>query len=593
MLSLFFKRPVFLVLIALGFQNITSSSAQNLQTLQALENLYVSTAERKMQEVQRESDANAIKATPLFLSLVASNYPGSPVMYGAMNLAGGQMAGMGPLSQIISPTLHHVTSADSFFQFNVSPTWKQKVAAELGVPTDDSKVFDAWCEAVNNGGNIPESMLNPSSTGARANAWWSPDTRMERPSSNSRSQGDNDFFAMCQIVSLAPEWYPKGLVRINASSGIYLWIRPVSYDGMTSPLWVQRPPDQPARTGGNAIEALNKASIPLSGLEASQAYIISNDLSDALNKSPSVNLYSPDLNQVRPGSTPASQRVAKQQVIIVEEARESRRLANVAFRQYFTNKPLIPAKHQSEPIQPKIPSPKLTDSPEKLPIKQLKDEMRFWAKHNNTEHRGQRFQVERYQRLASKNEKAATTIETAAIELLNHAKDPDVLNMVIHLGSPDNQKFHRAILNRLTNKEIPLPESPGIRFNTLREDLLWSLADAQLKNSEKLASEIDGFFEIEKRNDLRLALFSQSPPSTKLPSVIAELLKEKPDIHQVELAAYLIGKHHPEKVLETAKKVADLQKTSRKAFMIGIEQAATKEWMQSNATSLRNILILK
>ena len=591
MLSLKYKRFILPGIFISAFQCIALVSAQVLPQSQALESSYVSTAERKMREVQRETDSNAVNAAPSFLSLVAANYPGSPVMYGAMNLAGGRMTGLGPPNQTLSPTLHHVTSADSFFKFNISPTWKQKVASDLGVPVDDRKVFDHWCDTVNNGQNIPSSMLNLSSTGAPANEWWSPDARMERPSSNSRSQGDNDFFAMCQIVSLAPEWYPKGLVRINASTSKYSWIRPVSFDGMTSPLWVQRPPDQPARTGGNAIEILNKTSVPLSGLKPSQAYVISKDLSNALKNSPSVNKYSPDLNQVRPGSTPESQRMAKQQIIIVEEAREARRLANEAFRKYFTNHPLDPVMRlPHSTLQKKIPFTKLTESPETLSIEQLKNEMRFWAQHKKTEHRGQRFQAERYQRLVSKSEDSAKAIEVAATDLLRQEINPDVLNIVIHLGSIESWEFHQALLISLENNKTPIPESPGIRFNTVQEEFLWTLSGAKLQGHDELILNIDEFFASKDRHDLRLALLSHIPESKKMPSIAKALLKGKPDIHQVCLTAKFIGKHHPNDILELAAPVAELPLPTRKAFMTEIKKAASDDWLQKNSILLKKAL---
>ncbi len=591
MLSRYSKPILLLCFLTFGLRGITFISAQEKQPDQiALESLFVTTAERKMQEVQRETYVSTVNAAPHFLGQVATNYPGSPVMYGAMNVAGANMAGTGPLDNAVTSPLHHVTSADSFFQFNISPTWKQQVAAELGVPISDEQVFEAWCNLVSNNGNIPDSLLNPASIAARANAWWSPDTRMERPSSSSRSQGDNDFFAMCQIVSLAPEWYPKGLVRINAPANTCLWIRPVSFDGMTSPLWVQRPPDQAARTGGDAVEILNKKGIDLSELAPSQAYIISKELTSALQNSPSVNLYSPDLNQVKPGSSPASQKVAKQQILIVEEARKARRQANKAFRQYFENNPIMRIPPDSNPLQLNIPSLRLTDSPEDLPVDQLKNEMRFWAQHNSLEHRGQRFPSERYQRLASVNAKSTKVIENAAIELINHSTEANVLSLVIHLGLSGKPEFHQAVLARLTNEEIPLPQAPGIRFDSLREDFLLKLTESPIDKNLKLRSTIDEYFEAIGRDDLRLALLSQTPSSHKLPTIITSVLKEKPDIHQVRLAAYLVGKHHPERIMEAAKHAANLPSASRKAFKMGIEQAATDKWLKDHSKSLQKIL---
>ena len=37
-------------------------------------------------------------------------------------------------------------------------------------------------------------------------SWWSPDKRMDKPTSVSMEQGNKDFLEFCEILSLAPEW---------------------------------------------------------------------------------------------------------------------------------------------------------------------------------------------------------------------------------------------------------------------------------------------------------------------------------------------------------------------------------------------------
>ena len=57
-------------------------------------------------------------------------------------------------------------------------------------------------------------------------------------------QGDKIFLKVAEILSLAPEWYPNGLVSIEldvASLDPNNLARPTSFDGLRSPLWVQHP----------------------------------------------------------------------------------------------------------------------------------------------------------------------------------------------------------------------------------------------------------------------------------------------------------------------------------------------------------------
>ena len=102
----------------------------------------------------------------------------------------------------------------------------------------------AWEDAVTDGKDIPEEHAAAGQPGAAGAVLGDAGPRMVIPSAPSRAQGTDDFFQLCHILSLAPEWYPEGLVNMNYPAHGTALIRPVSFDGMLSPLWVQRPPEQ-------------------------------------------------------------------------------------------------------------------------------------------------------------------------------------------------------------------------------------------------------------------------------------------------------------------------------------------------------------
>ena len=99
-----------------------------------------------------------------------------------------------------------------------------------------------------------------------------------------------------------------GLVNVHYDELNQTMIRPVSFDGMLSPLWVQRPPNQSAATGGDAVEALNKDAVRLSAMGPAQAYIVTPEMTKALKQAATewpVDAYSEDLNKVAKGDDPA------------------------------------------------------------------------------------------------------------------------------------------------------------------------------------------------------------------------------------------------------------------------------------------------
>lgn len=173
----------------------------------------VSTASRKMLEVQRETDQCVVNAVPKFLRRVAPAYrTKAPVMYGAMEAAGKVMAGRGPRCTSMSRTLYHVTGAASFYKYNVSDDWKKKKAQSLSTPGkpvtwDAPEVFAAWEDDVTDGKDLPADMLLPDSVALPALSWVTPDEQAKVAGAATRDDGTKKFFQLCELLSLAPEWY--------------------------------------------------------------------------------------------------------------------------------------------------------------------------------------------------------------------------------------------------------------------------------------------------------------------------------------------------------------------------------------------------
>jgi hypothetical protein len=568
-----------------------TSVAEDAADEGALERLAVTTAARKLGEVQRETDPGVIAAVPEFLKGVADNYPGWPVMYGAMNSAGGAVAGRGPPPGIPFPVLHHVTGAEGFFKYNVRDSWKQWKAGQLGAPADSPQVFRAWADAVTDGRDIPADMLNRSSTGARPFEWWSPDPRMLLPTASSREQGDDDFFALCHAVSLAPEWYPNGLVRLNLNPAGRALIRPVSFDGMTSPLWVQHPPNQPAATGGGALETLNKDTVRLDQLAPCQAYVLTSPMTAALKDSPSVNDYAPDLRKVCPGNTPESRRVAAEEIAIVRETRRGRRAADRAFREFFAKgetAPLPLALAQALPA----PTPNGNGKPMGTAAQQLKSEMDRWARGGLVEHRGQRFPADRFQRQAAESPEAARAIERAAAELLAESRDARVLTMVAQLGGAKDTAFYSALLDRLEARSIPLPDAPGIRYKTLREDLLWKLAEPHPATDPTLSARARALLEREQLHPILLAHLLHAGSAEQIVGALGKVPADEADPWHVAMAGAALAKRQPDQLLAAAAHVAKLPPQTRALFLNEAHRAAPATWWTSNEAKLRTELKL-
>lgn len=553
----------------------------------------VSTASCKMLEVQRETAPNVVAAVPAFLNQVAANYGVHPTMYGAMQLVPAALLGLGPVPDdpAYYGTLHHAMGAQSFYQNNILSSWKEWMAAQLGVDPSSPEVYAAWAQQVTNGTEIPAEMVDTGSTAVLAAHWWSPDARLEVPSSSSFEQGNSDFFLACRVVSLAPEWYPYGLVRINWTPPAQGVVRPVSLDGMTSPLWVQRPPDHPARTGDAALETLNKDPVLVSDLAPSQAYIVTAALAAALKVSPSVVEYSPDLDKVQPGATPETQALAEQEAIIVRECRVSRRRANAAFRQLIESGEL-PAPGRITGTPPALPHPpEGVGRTEFHSFAELKQELEAWGRGGFTRHRGDRFPHERWNAEAAKSPESRRAVLDAAAQLLRESADPGVLRMAANLlPGADHRPFYQALLHRLEGGGPALPEIHGLRTATLRGDLLERLREKPVAVDPDLAARAHALLQREGRPALRLALLAHADPRGELAQVLGDAVTAGiADPWLVGLAARRLAERDPDRVLPAALRVAALAPEARHRFFAGVQQGAAS-WHQQHQNELARAL---
>jgi hypothetical protein len=556
----------------------------------------VTTSERKMDETQRETVLSVVADVAKFLTLVARYYTPDDAaqygdaLYGAMNSAGGKMPGLGPADTYPFSQLHSVTSAQSFYTYNVSQFWKELIAELLRVDWENPEVLEVWKDTVTNGQDMDPDMLELDSTGLRADGWLSPDDRMAVPTASSREQGTGDFFSMCHIVSLAPEWYPDGLVRLNPSP-IPACIRPVSFDGMTSPLWVQRPPDQHAATGGDALETHTQNAIPLDTCLPLQSYIVTNDMTLALQASPSVNFYAVDLALVASGGTPANQLLGNEQRSIVAEVRRARTAADLGFEKLGKGSAITSTPPgASDSRQSAMPNNALPRKRSYQSIEDLKEQMEAWAQAGLVEHRGQRFSAERFEREAEASPERATEIATAAAELLNESTDSRVLQMVAQLARHSGYApYYDALLRRLETGDVP--DGAGLRSRTLREDLLKRLADVLPATDENLAARAHGVLKKEGRANIRLALLNQFDPAGETVDVLAEVCRGEADPSLVALTAARLSRSAPALLLRAAAIVAGQKERTRGLFYQEIQRAAPG-WAAQHGEDLKSLLRL-
>lgn len=529
----------------------------------------VTASERKMDETQRETDSTVVASVKQFVVDTAGFYTPADAaeygdaLYGAMNSAGAEMAGLGPVDTYPFTQLYSVTGADGFYTTNVSQRWKELEGARIGVDWDSPLVFAAWKDAVTTGQNMDEDMLEPASTALPVNSWLSPDSRMTIPPAPTRGQANTDFFKFCHVVSLAPEWYGDGLVRLNPlPAGGFK--RPVSFDGMTSPLWVQRPPDVHAATGGDALETLNATAIELSSCYPLQSYIVTDVMAAALNASPSVNIYSVDLSKVLPGNTPEERQLAEEELSIVEQVRRARTEADKGFRSESSGSNVFSALALASnlggdaPVMPRVPVPRKHSYNS---IAELKTQMEAWAKAGLVEHRGQRFPAERFQKEAKQSPEAARAIIEAATQLVAESNDPRVLLMAAQLAdNVDYRPFYEAVMNRL---EKGLPDAKGIRSATLRDDLLNRLTDRLPSTDPDLSSRAHSLLRRENRPDLRLAMLNYFDPKNEIVDVLQEVCQRPADPSLIANAAGQIAAREPERLLEAASHIARQKEKTR------------------------------
>jgi hypothetical protein len=540
----------------------------------------VTASERKMDETQRETVPSVVASVKQFLAEVVGYYtPNDAVrygdaLYGAMNSAGTKMAGLGPADTYLFPQLYNVTGAQSFYQFNVSQTWKRWVGERIGVDWRNLLVFAVWKDTVTTGGNIDPDMLEPASVALPENSWLSPDSRMAISPPPTREQANTDFFEFCHIVSLAPEWYEDGLVRLNPppAGG---FIRPVSFDGMTSPLWVQRPPDQHAATGGDALETLNATTIDLSSCLPVQPYMLTDPMTATLHASPSVNIYSVDLAEAASGGTPENQLLGDEEISIVQQVREARTQANEAFQ----NQPNADRLSSARALAMSLGGDETVISQNAVPrkrvyssIAELKAQMEAWAKGGLVEHRGQRFPAERFLQEARQSPEAAELIVEAAAELLAESNDPRVLVMVAQLGDDTTYRpFYEAVLDRL---ETNVPDARGIRSSTLREDLLKRLADRVPTTDPILSLRAHALLKREGRQDIRLEMLNYFDPDKEIVDVLAEVSQRPANPWLIANAMAHIAARQPERLIEAAGYVSRQNEKTRALAYAEISRAA-------------------
>jgi hypothetical protein len=331
---------------------VPDPSAETLQGVRqghgvqwAFERATVTAASNLIEELQRTTNAAVLAAQGLFFTSVAVQLEGknAPDLYEAMTTAASGFQALGNADTETFPELYHAGGAERLYQYNVSTSWKKTTAQAHGLNPNNplvyklpgSPVYWIWAkEVANSTAPIPESMLVQTSSVNESGSWswWTPSERVALGSSGSPSKGNEDYFTVCQVVSLAPDWYKWGLVGFNyvPADGALLK-RPEPYDG-ANPLWVQRPADVPARTGGGAPEVLLGSPVTIAEVGPISAWIPAEEIIFALQEAPSVNHYADNLLLAwKKAKTDSKIRVAFWQTTVVEECRLARAAADRAF----------------------------------------------------------------------------------------------------------------------------------------------------------------------------------------------------------------------------------------------------------------------
>ncbi|MDC3960906.1 hypothetical protein [Polyangium jinanense] len=558
----------------------------------AFEKVFSSTAARKLGELQRDLTPVVQEKLPEFWQQVGvslSSQSGFTALYDAMSATASAFDGLGsaPPPAPFS-TLHHVSGAQTFYQYNVRLSWKVATAILLGLDpskvnydSPDTPVYASWIAAITNGSEIPAQMLEPSSAAAELYGWWSPDARMDRPSSSSFEQGNDDFSAMCQIVSLAPEWYPYGLVRFNIPDATSVQVvRPSPYDGLTSPLWVQRPPTQPARTGGAALETLLGTTMTLGQLGPVQAYIVTPQTTQAILQAASVVYYAEDLALVKWGDTAESRFVAGLQVLVTEQCRAARAIADHAFAELILKDPM--KKDDA------VSGANAGSAAPSAPPASLAEEMERWARLGMREHRGQRFPSDRFSEEVHRTSNAVA-IHQAATDLLRRSDHPDVLRMIVNIANVSTHRpFFDALLERLEGRGVP--DGPGQRSGTLAGDALQRLVEGLPAGDQALAQRVHAVLERAGRSDLRLLALSSGALTDEVESLFQRVgAQPGADANLLGLAAVQMARQRPDRLLAIIAAARGQDEPTRRRITAMVQQAEGG-WFAQHGAALEQAL---
>ncbi|MGJ8676586.1 MAG: hypothetical protein ACSHX0_03630 [Akkermansiaceae bacterium] len=523
---------------------------------------------RKLNELSRETATEVESKTPDFCSLMTKNFETevSKGSYSAMKTAVGRGApynGIGGKPKDNFTTLYHLLNAKSFYGTNIDPNWKDLTKKKLGPGATDEDVYAAWKEDVANGTSIPKdgAMLSAmkGSLASYPYAWWSPDALLNRPSCKDTAQGQQDFFFMCKLLALAPEWYSEGLVRITINISELKGneaIRPSTFDGSTSPLWVQHCAENPAMTGGGALETLNSESITIGDLETScQAYILPDSLSKDLFNSPSVDTYSLDLNEVS-----TSQPLGQEQKDIIEDVNRSRAAADQNFP--------FPSPLPDE-IQNLIDLISTQSSSYQMaPQTNWKESMQEAGSQGLVTHRKYRFPFEPFQEILESSAEEQDEILTAAAELIEESQDPGVLNLVTSLQpTQKHQAYFDSLLNRF-EKGSEIPSAQGISRGNLKEQMLWKLCHEQVVDHSDYRARAHAVLKDQQRHDIRLSLLNLNDPENEKTEVLQQAVTQAPDSLSHNLIAHLAFnlKGEQEDARKAAKTIKGLPQSLKKAF---------------------------
>jgi hypothetical protein len=288
-----------------------------------------------------------------------------------------------------------------------------------------------------------------------------------------------------------------------------------------------------------------------------------------------VNFYSVDLTKVFPGVTPEERLLAAEEISIVEQVRKARTEADKGFRNQSSGNDVYSALALTSslggdaPVVPRVPVPRKRSYSS---IAELKTQMEAWARAGLVEHRGQRFPAERFQKEAKQSPEAARAIVQAATELISESNDPRVLLMAAQLADNTTYRpFYEAVIGRL---EKGVPEAKGIRFGTLREDLLQRVTDRVPATDRDLSTRAHILLRREGRPDLRLAMLNYFDPKNEIVDVLKEVCARPANPSLVANSAGQIAERMPERLVEAAGHIAQQKEKSRALALAEIRRRA-------------------